>query len=818
MIFLEESGRTQDDLSAAIQDIGFKYEFITRVPNSVLNALAATVLVSAERVEEYQISQRLKAAKKAINEEIDARAHELGADHLCLAKIKWELSLLLKAQAILQDAERSQREVVQILAHNIGEHHTWTLIAKIVLANILADRGRQGEALDFYKTLQPSLDKGLGPRHPETVTALQLLGISFLALGQFTDAEGAFEKVVLFREKRFSPMHPLTVEAELCLATTFRLHGHLRKALAVLEHIDSNMRSFFTQDDKVKAQVYISQAVLYTALESLEQAGETISKASRAIESLQLAEDHSLRLSALQAKSLIHEARGELNQQESVLRRVLRAKTLHGDESPTLWDTKTQLAGSLLRQGQLIPAHDMANEVIMASEESATEDPDNIDCCTSIVALSLSRQGKKEKALEISYQFCHSCLKLYGSGTYNTVRATGSLVRCLVEQNQYEEARVYCEEMLPYYREEGNRGAEGIAVLRCIAFISNTLGDFTNTEAYCKEAILWATETYGEDHVETLKVYDMLVRAYVEMGKCSDAENTYRAKFGAQYAGSQLDLAFKRQLAKLRIKEGDFDAATALRHEVYRLKASSLGRLHPDTIKLTAAVISDAMDIALPDQVETESLENIQDMKQVVGASHPLTIKSIAHLAYVYGLHGRFQEAEKLFTELDSFCNVDRAPNPKLYAQILGRRADLFFRRNQLMEAEELERKALAIRTSLHGDSHHIVLTNKVNLATTLIAQKKHTDAERYLSEVVGCLEGNLSRATPQAMRDFLRHKGSLAAVMFAQGRFEDAAAMYTSIVETAEQVGLDESTVSHWKRERETVLSEQLKQEKAQI
>lgn len=764
------------------------------------------------------MSQRLKAAKKAINEEIDARAHELGAGHLCLAKIKWELSLLLKAQASLQDAERSQREVVQILARHLGEHHTWTLVAKIVLANILADRGLQGDALDLYKTLQPILDKGLGSGHPETVTVLQLLGISFLELGQFTDAEGAFEKVVLLREKTLSPMHLLTVEAELCLATTFRLHGHLKKALVVSEHIDNKMSSFFTQDDNVKAQVYIFQAFLYIALDSLEQARETISKASRAIDNLQLAEDHPLRLSVLKAQSEIHEARGELGQQESVLRRILRANTLHGEESPTLWDTKTQLAESLLRQGQLIPAHDMANEVITASEELATEDPDNIARCTSVVALTLSRQGKKEKALETSHQFRDSCLKLYRSGTYNTVRATNSLVRCLVEQNQYEEARVYCEEMLPYYREEGNRGAGGIAVLRCIAFISNKLGDFTNTEAYCKEAILWATETYGEDHVETLEVYDTLVRAYVEMGKCSDAENIYRAKFGAQYAGSQLDLAFKRQLAKLRIKEGDFDAATELRHEVYQLKASSLGRLHPDTIKLTAAVISDAMDIALPEEVETESLENIQDMKQVLGASHPLTIKSIGHLAHVYGLHGRFQVAEKLFAELDNFCKVDRAPNPKLYAQILGRRADLFFRRNQLMEAEELERKALAIRTSIYGDSHHIVLTNKVNLATTLNAQKKHTDAERYLSEVVGCLEGNLSRATPQATRDFLRRKGSLAAVMFAQGRFEDAAAMYTSIVETAGQVGLDESTVSHWKRERGTVLSEQLKQEKARI
>ena len=558
---MKKSGRTGFDLSAAIEDIGLNYRFTTAVPKSVLNALAIGVLVSAERVEEYRVSRRMNEAKAAINEEIDTRAHELGPDHLCLARLKSELSLLLKAQANLEDAEYLQREVTQILAHHRGEQHTSTLMAKIVLADILADRGLQREALGIYQTLQPLLDEKL-PEHPDTVVALQLLGLSFIQMGQFKNAESAFEKVVVLREKLLSPMHLLTVQAELCLATAFRLHGHMQQALSVLQRIDSKLTSHFTQDDSLKAQVYISKAVLYNAFTSQDQAEESVSKALRAIDNLQLTEDDPLRLSALEAQASIYGSRGNLDKQELVLRRILRAKISQGEENPILWSTKTQLAESLLRQGQLSPAHDMAKEVVTASEESKSEDTDNLLRCASVIALTLSRQGKKEKALETSHQFRDYCLRRYGAEDHFAVQATNALVRCLIEQGKYQEARTFCEELLPYYRKEDNRGADGIAVLRCIAFICDKLGDFSNTVGYCKEAILWATDIYGEDHNETLKVYNTLVRAFMRTERYSDAESVYRAKLESRYAGSQLDLALKEKLAELRLKEENLDLAT----------------------------------------------------------------------------------------------------------------------------------------------------------------------------------------------------------------------------------------------------------------
>ena len=559
--FLKKSGKTRFDLSAAIEDIGLNYHFTTAVPKSVLNALTIGVLVSAERVEEYRMSRRMNEAKAAINEEINTRAHELGPDHLCLARLKSELSLLLKAQANLEDAENLQREVTQILAHHRGEQHTSTLMAKIVLANILADRGLQREALGIYQALQPLLDEKL-PEHPDTVVALQLLGLSFIQVGQFKNAESAFEKVVVLREKLLSPTHLLTVQAELCLATTFRLHGHMQQALGVLQRIDSKLTSHFTQDDSVKAQVYISKAVLFNALTSQDQAEESVSKALRAIDNLQLIEDDPLRLSALEAQASIYESRGNFDKQESVLQRILRAKTSQGEENPILWSTKTQLAESLLLQGQLSPAHDMANEVVTACEESKSEDTDNLLRCASVIALTLSRQGNKEKALETSHQFRDCCLRRFGAEHHFTVQATNSLVRCLIEQGQNQEARTYCEEMLPYYRQEENRGADGIAVLRCIAFICDRLGEFSDLVAYCKEAILWATDIFGEDHIETLQVYDTLVRAYMRTGRYSDAESIYGAKLESRYAGSQPDLAFKEKMAELRLKEDSFDVAT----------------------------------------------------------------------------------------------------------------------------------------------------------------------------------------------------------------------------------------------------------------
>jgi hypothetical protein len=131
--WLEKSGKTDEDVVAAIKRLSADYQMTGRLPKRVLDTLGIGVVVSTDRTEEYQISGRLPEAQKALQGEILARRNAFGAQHLSLAKLMSDLVVILKAQSRLWEAERLQREVVDILTNSFGDRHPSALLANVTL-------------------------------------------------------------------------------------------------------------------------------------------------------------------------------------------------------------------------------------------------------------------------------------------------------------------------------------------------------------------------------------------------------------------------------------------------------------------------------------------------------------------------------------------------------------------------------------------------------------------------------------------------------------------------------------------------------------
>lgn len=514
------SRRTQNDLAEAIEHIGATYQFSSAVPERARNALENGIFVSADRFMEYERSRRMPAARKYLEDEVEARGREFGSDHQCLARLKSELSAVLKAQGHLHEAEVSQRGVIDILVRNLGEHNVATLIAQIELASIIADQGLLNEAVDLYKGVQPNLDSTLGEDHPDTIVTLELLGLALVGMGASTDAEAAFSKFVSRREKFFSPMHPLTINAELCLATAIRLQGQFQRVLIVLERIEKKLCGFFSRDDFTKVHVFIAQAVLWKDLGSIDKASERVTEALKLIDRLQLVEGHQIRVTALEAQASIYDSIGNFEKKEAVLRTALQGAL--GEQTTHLWDIKIRLAECLLQQNRLESAEAIVNEVLTASERLSAKHVKANICKTNVLVAVLCSQGEYQKALETRRTFLDSCQKHDGLNSYATLQATHDLAELLARQGQYDEARDNCERLLQHYRNTNHHGRDGINALHLITVVCRGLKKFNDAEAYCKEAIIWAMEAFGEDHPQTKILHDSLAIVYQRMRKHSD--------------------------------------------------------------------------------------------------------------------------------------------------------------------------------------------------------------------------------------------------------------------------------------------------------
>jgi tetratricopeptide (TPR) repeat protein len=800
---LERSGRSEHDLISAVRSLGENYKVTGRVAKNVIDGLGIGVLVSADRIEEYQISQRMPEAEKSLRYEIQTRSETFGPGHNSLAKLKSELSLLLNARNCLHDAGRHQSDAVEILTRHHGDDHPSPLVAKIALADILVGQGAFSRAEELQRAVQPVLQNILGTYHPERITSLLILASTLANMGKLTDAEVLAKEAVSLRNEILSPNHPLTIRAETNLATILRGQGRIREASELMSKIDQKLVQSLVDDDFMTASLHVAQGMFYKELGSLDQAMGAVATAMKKIDRLKLPEDDGLRLTAMEASASIHEAYRSFQMAESILRQVLDAKTSLDVRIPWVTDSKLHLAQNLVRQSKLDDAITMTKGVMEVTGASVHENPETWLVCADIMATAYSIRGERDLAISIRRQLLESCEKEFGMQHHLSLRAAYLFGESCTEVGDFAEARKLYEIVMPHLRAEERPNKDAVLVSRLAAAACRQQGHFDQAKIYCQQSIEWAKMVYGDEHVETLASYNTLAKLYIQMEKYTAAGEIYTQKLEVQSRGTELEIYVKENIAELRAFAGDHEGAAQLRAETYELMRTVRGERHPETIQMAGNILTDNMRISLNEDVEKQALELIKLKKEIFGVQHPSTTKAMSDLAYAYGEKGKLAQAESLFREIDEIYETGGAlQNPDWYATFLGKWADLYHRSGRLERAEHLERKALKIRREIYADDHRAVLVTMSNLASTLCAQGNYSDAEDLLRHVVAMREAK-DISNPTSLFGLLNAKTSLAAVLFHQERLDESVGLYDAVLSVAEQSGLDESVTNSWKLQR---------------
>jgi tetratricopeptide (TPR) repeat protein len=168
--------------------------------------------------------------------------------------------------------------------------------------------------------------------------------------------------------------------------------------------------------------------------------------------------------------------------------------------------------------------------------------------------------------------------------------------------------------------------------------------------------------------------------------------------------------------------------------------------------------------------------EVLDVQQRLLGADHPLTLRTRANLTASLRGQGKYAEAEQMLRDSQARvgggelrCTLSAASNL----------ASSLLRQGKYSEAEQIYREIHAARMRVLGPEDACTLNSAANLAASLSGQGKCTEAEHMQRDLLDVQRRVLGAEHP----DTLVTTGGLAATLYRQGKYADAEQMQRELL-----------------------------------
>jgi eukaryotic-like serine/threonine-protein kinase len=274
-------------------------------------------------------------------------------------------------------------------------------------------------------------------------------------------------------------------------------------------------------------------------------------------------------------------------------------------------------------------------------------------------------------------------------------------------------------------------------------------GDYAAAAQRLEQALAMRRRLLGNEHADVAVTLSELGRVYQDLGWNQRAEPLQREALrirqkvlgeeDPETAVSQSDLA-----SVLRLN-GDLPGAEALLRKCLETNRKTRGEIHPNTSATLhdLALIADARQ----DHAGAEAMlrQALDIARKTLGESHPVVARTLNSLSHVLAAEGRPQEAASALHDALAIARPALGSDHQLVAIYEINLASVQLTLKQAVVAEELLREALPIRARAPqlvpsrrrttSEDDWSVATTKALLGTSLVAQRRYTDAEVVLLE-----------------------------------------------------------------------------------
>jgi serine/threonine protein kinase len=274
------------------------------------------------------------------------------------------------------------------------------------------------------------------------------------------------------------------------------------------------------------------------------------------------------------------------------------------------------------------------------------------------------------------------------------------------------------------------------------------LGKYAASEPHLEHALAIRREQLGEEHPDTLIVFENLADLFWHTRKFDEAEPLYL--------------------------------------KVFKERSRALGEMHRDTLDAMHGVAWMYWSQGRYEESEQLYLKVLEGQRRIMVEEEPVMISTMSHLGLLYEYQGRYEEAEPLQTravELSRRVLGEEHPGTLNYIREL---ASLYQSQGRYKEAEALFVKVVEAQLRVLGEEHPNTLESMDIFLPALYSEQGHYDkAEPLLVKVLQVRRRVLGEDHLKTTFT-MQHLGSLYS---AQGRYDEAESLYLKALEVKRRV-----------------------------
>ncbi|KAF8311017.1 putative kinesin [Amanita rubescens] len=713
-----------------------RWDEAERLDMNVMNALKIklgldhpdTLTSMANLASTYWNQGRWDEAEKLEIDVMNVSKIKLGSDHPDTLTSMANLAATYWNQGRWDEAETLQMDVMNAFKTKLGSDHPSTLTSMGNLASTYRNQGKWDEAEKLEMDVMNTFNTKLGSDHPDTLTSMANLALTYENQGRWDEAEKLEMNVMNAFKIKLGSDHPDTLTSIASLASTYWNQGRWDEAEKLQMHVMNTLTSMANLASTYRNQGRWGEA------EKLEMDVMNGFKGK-------LGSDHPDTLASMDSLASTYWNQGRWDEAEKLQMDVMNAKKAWL-RPPRHSHQHGQFGINIQESGKLGSDHPstlstMANLASTYSNQKRWNHPDTLTSMANL-ATTYRNQGRWDEAEKLDIDVMNAFNTKLGSDHPHTSPAW------LIWHQHKTGKTTHHSHTWPgiNIQESGKETKLG--------------SDHPDTLAIDGLA---STYWNQEDHPDTLSMANLALT--YGTGKHGQFGNNIleSGKLGLDHTDTLIMGGIHIQTS------GKVDEAVKLQMDVMNGLKSKFGSDHPDTLnmafwhhilvsgKVGPPSLSLMANLATTywnqgrwDEAEKLQTDVMNALKAKLGLDHTDTLISMGNLASTYRHQGRLDEAVKLQMDVMNGFKAKLGSDHPDTLNIMGILASTYWYQGRWGEAEKLQIDVMnAYKTTL-GSDHPSTLIIMANLASTYRKQERWDKAERLEMDVMSARKTKISR------------------------------------------------------------------------
>lgn len=654
-----------------------------------------------------------------------------------------DLASVYEANNLWQESEPLRSLAYDQLHRNLGDNSHYPQIALSALSRNLREQGKLDRAAAMQTRLLGLTEKRYTARcHPRILEETYQLALCYQAQSQWVECEVLLVQPVADMKIVFGRHHPNTLAAMETLAIALSKQGLWERAEIVAEEMVKLWREVVGDGHRgtVSSLAFLSSVKL--AQGKLDEVGKL---EKDVIDGLRLLldgthgdmTDHNAILSIVGSKQERFQAAEEL-----YLALLHQQQRRLGEEHANTVDTMIHLSNLYNSIARLEDASAIESQIYSIRRRTLGEtNPDTLAALTKL-SETYTTQDKPDKIVQVLQPFFEHVQRL-----------------------------------------DLGKNEPIIAIITILGLNMMGLGRWKEAEHILIHSVTWSQDTLGREHRITLDLMFGLAYTYNELGLLRKAKVLAKEQLSLEQDLQEQDIdsihSITILLAGLNCELENWPEAEKYWRQVWKVRNTTLGDDHPDTIYSLQCLLDVSVKLELWDRVQPLRILMLDHVQKTLGEDHPDSISALkclssAHaqlgdwkavqqvscslldiynklsggeeteetvavqstIALAYWKQSRFEEAEKLQLQIARSNEKRFGKTSQSTLEALAALARTYREQIRLPEAKKLERHILAQRKKQLGESDPMTIEAMSNLGDTLIARGCWQEAERLISTV----------------------------------------------------------------------------------